>query len=260
MSKFLLDDKPLIVLPSLAVVVGLNEAILLQQLHYWLQESNHVRDGHKWVYNTYEDWQKQFPFWSVKTIKRIVTRLENEKIIISGNYNQMKIDRTKWYRIDYEKLEELTTQNNGICPDHRDNLTRRKGQLDPMDRDNLTPPITREYTENTTESIVNEPNIYQFYEQSFGGTISPIISQQIEAWINDTSEELVMEAMKIAKEKRKDWRYAEGILKRWAQQGIKHLSDLEKNKKDTSAPRQAKTDVWDAFQEYIGTLGGEEDD
>lgn len=69
-----------------------------------------------------------------------------------------------------------------------------------------------------------------------------------------------MEAMKIAKEKKKGWRYAEGILKQWVQRGIKQLNDLEKDKKDTSAPRQAKTDVWDAFQEYMGTLGGEEDD
>lgn len=28
-------------------------------------------------------------------------------LIISGNYNDLKIDRTKWYRIDYDKLAEL---------------------------------------------------------------------------------------------------------------------------------------------------------
>jgi hypothetical protein len=95
LSKLLLDDKPLIVLPSLAGKVGLNESIVLQQLHYWLLDSKNIRDGFKWVYNTYEDWQKQFPFWSVRTLKRIITGLETDGLIITGNYNKLKIDRIK---------------------------------------------------------------------------------------------------------------------------------------------------------------------
>ena len=95
LNKLLLDDRPLIVLPALAKVVGLNEAIVLQQLHYWLQESNHYIDGRRWIYNTYEDWEKQFPFWSNKTIRRTITKLENDGLIITGNYNKLKIDKTK---------------------------------------------------------------------------------------------------------------------------------------------------------------------
>ena len=38
MSRLLLEDEPLVVLPKLATVIGLNEAIILQQLHYWLEK------------------------------------------------------------------------------------------------------------------------------------------------------------------------------------------------------------------------------
>lgn len=38
MSKLLLDDEPLVILPKLAAAIGLNEAIILQQLHYWLEK------------------------------------------------------------------------------------------------------------------------------------------------------------------------------------------------------------------------------
>jgi hypothetical protein len=109
MSNLLLNDKPLIVLPSLAKKegIGLNGAIILQQLHYWLQESKNIRDGHKWIYNTYNDWVDQFPFWSVSTIKRTISNLEKKGYIISANYNQLKIDNTKWYRINYPKLEHV---------------------------------------------------------------------------------------------------------------------------------------------------------
>jgi hypothetical protein len=61
MSTLLINEAPLMIVPSLAVEIGLNEAVVLQQIHYWLNISKHKIKGKKWVYNTYEDWQKQFP-------------------------------------------------------------------------------------------------------------------------------------------------------------------------------------------------------
>ena len=75
MSNLLLDDHPLIILPSLAVKIGLNEAIFLQQLHYWLKKSEYIIDDKKWIYNTYEEWQKQLPFFCIRTLKTIVAHL-----------------------------------------------------------------------------------------------------------------------------------------------------------------------------------------
>ncbi|GGE57964.1 hypothetical protein [Priestia taiwanensis] len=110
MSKLVVENRPLIILPALACECGLNEAIVLQQIHYWLHMSKHIHDGYTWIYNTYADWQKQFPFWSVSTIKRTIYRLENEGYIVTGNYNKKKMDHTKWYRINYEKLSTLNSQ------------------------------------------------------------------------------------------------------------------------------------------------------
>lgn len=108
MSDLLINEPPLQVLPSLACAVGLNEALILQQFHYWLQRSNNVKDGHKWIYNSYQEWRKQFPFWKSKnTLISAIKHLEDMGILISGNYNKAKFDKTKWYRIDYEKLQLL---------------------------------------------------------------------------------------------------------------------------------------------------------
>ena len=63
-------------LPSLAMQVGLHEAILLQKLHFRSLMSTNLRDGHKWVYKTYEEWKnEEFSFWSVDTVKRAIRRL-----------------------------------------------------------------------------------------------------------------------------------------------------------------------------------------
>jgi uncharacterized phage protein (TIGR02220 family) len=109
----LIKESPLQVIPSLAVQVGLNEAILLQQLHFRSLISTHVRDGHKWVYKTYDEWKnEEFPFWSVDTIKRAIRRLENSGYIIStASYNRTKMDKTKWYRIDYKMLQSQSGQD-----------------------------------------------------------------------------------------------------------------------------------------------------
>jgi uncharacterized phage protein (TIGR02220 family) len=110
LSRLLINESPVMIIPSLAAKIGLNEAVVLQQIHYWLGISKHHINGRTWVYNTYEEWQKQLPFWSVSTIKRTIRSLEMLGLLLSDNWNQMKMDKTKWYSIDYEKLQEL--ENN----------------------------------------------------------------------------------------------------------------------------------------------------
>ncbi|MDR7001360.1 conserved phage C-terminal domain-containing protein [Neobacillus niacini] len=107
MSNLLVYENPMMVIPSLANMIGLNEAIVLQQLHYWVDKSTHIIEGRKWIYNTYNDWQEQFSFWSLSTIKRIFRSLEDQGLLLSGNWNTSKMDKTKWYTIEYERLEAL---------------------------------------------------------------------------------------------------------------------------------------------------------
>ena len=142
MQGLLIDEPPLQVLPSLAVDAGLNEAIILQQCHYWLKMSNNVHDGYKWIYNSYPKWQKQFPFWSISTIRRAITNLEKEGYLIVGNYNKAGFDNTKWYRIDYEKLMNRRPVQNEqtTCSDWTDG---------PVQNEQTN---TRDYTETTTEN------------------------------------------------------------------------------------------------------------
>lgn len=99
--------------PEIAKKTGLNEAIVLQQIHYWIKhfrEQNrldHFYNDEWWVYNTYEEWNMQFPFWGIATVKRIFLKLEKYKLIVSANYNKRPYDQTKWYTINYDNLESL---------------------------------------------------------------------------------------------------------------------------------------------------------
>ncbi|PGB42858.1 conserved phage C-terminal domain-containing protein [Bacillus toyonensis] len=145
MSNLLIHEEPLLVLPGLASRIGLNEAIFLQQIHYWLNRSKHFYDERSWVYNSVAEWVKQFPFWSENTIRRIVKNLEDEQLLVIGNYNRAKFDKTKWYSINYEKLRLLESTND--VP----NLGRRSTQNEQMDVPNLGKPIPETNTETTSE-------------------------------------------------------------------------------------------------------------
>lgn len=113
-SRLLIAESPMQVLPSLACAVGLNEALILQQIHYWAVTLGNERDGRRWVYNSYPQWQKQFPFWSVNTVRRAIEGLERRGLLITSNYNTSQIDRTKWYSVNYEALDALAVAPN--CP------------------------------------------------------------------------------------------------------------------------------------------------
>jgi hypothetical protein len=109
-NRMLLAEPPLVLLPSLATAVGAYGAIALQQLNYHLTNPNNGwedDDGERWIYKTYEDWQKDdFPFWSIEQIQRIFWALDQKGLIISCQPEGRK-NRRKYYRIEYDRLDEM---------------------------------------------------------------------------------------------------------------------------------------------------------
>ena len=45
MSKLLINENPIMIQPTLVMKLGINQAIIIQQVHYWLVTSSHVKDG-----------------------------------------------------------------------------------------------------------------------------------------------------------------------------------------------------------------------
>lgn len=154
MSNLLIYEPPLQVLPTLAKEIGLNEAIVLQQIHYWLSNKKVGKwhNGRKWVRNSVDQWQEDnFPFWSTATIRRIISKLESEGYILSDNLNKMAYDRTLWYAIDYDAI-------SAIC-------VNPFSQNDQMEVSNVIKPIPETTTETTKkENIYSEPSNFRHVE------------------------------------------------------------------------------------------------
>jgi hypothetical protein len=154
-SKLLIDEYPLQVLPTLAKKVGLNRAIVLQQVHYWLVIAKKAKDDRKfidgawWVYNTYDEWQENFPWWSLPTIKRTIYSLEASQLLLSKEMGAKDWDHTKWYTINYVKLNDLIDCINMNQSDDSDRVY-------PADQDDTFLNSNTETTaETTAERIIS---------------------------------------------------------------------------------------------------------
>lgn len=144
--SILYTKQPQVLNPELAEAVGLNASIVLQQLRYWLAKSRHIHDGQPWVYNTYEQWQEQFPWWSKRTIQTVILNLENDGLILTrSDLNAHASNRTKWYAINYDHpiLRQRTDpdgHDEEVARDHRAGSASSS-----MDRDytttETTPPV-----------------------------------------------------------------------------------------------------------------------
>jgi hypothetical protein len=150
-TNLLINEPPLQVLPSLATRIGLNEAIIVQQVHYWLnpRHNENYSNGRHWVYNTYDQWGEQFPFWGKNTIRRSIESLEKKKILISY-MKPNSFQNIKYYTVDYDQLDLITSEQDKINPKPEsikpaENMdfspSAQNGQIDGKRLNNPTPAV-----------------------------------------------------------------------------------------------------------------------
>lgn len=165
MSKLLFDEQPIVIDRSLAKVLGLNEAIVIQQIHYWIkineQKKTNFHDNRYWTYNSLKQWHEDnFDFWSFDTVKRTFARLEKQGVLLVGNYNPDPRDRTKWYAINYEVLQSIVEEHKckGAKCTNGDKSTKGQNahmQNEPMDKGKMNQPLPENSTENNNTRLID---------------------------------------------------------------------------------------------------------
>lgn len=178
MSKLLVNENPLVLLPSLAVKLGLNQAIVIQQIHYWLQTSKTKINDKKWVYNTIDEWHEQFPFFSRSTLERAISSLVKDGFLIVEKLSGHKSDRTNYYTIDYIKLNQPLRQNDvtitSNCGD--DNVKMTESTITSNCGDGYTEITeTTTYKNNISDEVLkktNEPKNGTVSEQDYIDKVS----------------------------------------------------------------------------------------
>ena len=147
--SLLFKRQPLVISPLLACRIGLNEAIVLQQICYWIEETQAGVEysGRKWVYNTIEQWNEQFPFWSPDTVKRSLTSLKKRGLVDVKQLNKAKHDRTNFYSINYDS--PLLMEEGNLHPSKRAKAPSSNSGKMPSSNGAKSAFL---HTENTTET------------------------------------------------------------------------------------------------------------
>jgi len=142
---------------DLAREIGFENSLVLLQLEFLIRTSSEAnyKNDNWWTYQTLKKLrQEYFPWWSEKTISRILVDLQTKKFISVGNFNKTQFDRTQWFSLNPEGLQNLKSVSfvdKSFIPDicHFDKSISRndisKGQSDKwnktkrqMEADNLT--------------------------------------------------------------------------------------------------------------------------
>lgn len=153
MSLLFNKEDILLVNRRLAALIGLNEAIVVQQIHYWIKKksSGIEHQGCRWVFNSLDRWHEQFPFWSADTVKRALSALKAKGLIRVEKLAEAGRDRTNYYTIDYKQIALLEAGSLPQC--NGADCTNASVQIAPMDQGNLHQSIGADCTDaNKTQT------------------------------------------------------------------------------------------------------------
>jgi uncharacterized phage protein (TIGR02220 family) len=108
---------------KVAQELGVNKAILLNYIDYWVRKNkanrHNLHDGYYYTYNSYEAFAEMFPYIGIATIKRCMIDLEKRGLIMTAQLSENKWDKTKYYTLHkdyYQWLNQLTIDESNSNP------------------------------------------------------------------------------------------------------------------------------------------------
>lgn len=146
---------------EIAKECGVNASILFSNIAYWIEHNKangiNFHDGHYWTFNSMKAFSELFPYFSEKQIKTALKKLEDDGLIMTGNYNKLPFDRTKWYAVTNKGYTILNQgnadeQNVPIDETKKSNEIRPEGQMRLDQKDRAIPDINTDEKNN----IVNK--------------------------------------------------------------------------------------------------------
>ena len=252
---------------EIAKEYGVLEAILLNNLQYWIEKNkaNDVNyyDGYYWTFNSTRAFNQLFPYASQRQIQNALKKLKEQEIIQTGNYNKSTYDRTLWYAFTKKgecimqkcKMEDANLLN-GLCK----NVEPIPNINTNINTNNKTTSINSGESGQVVDKCLPDieqetKTIYDFIEENFNRVLTPIEYQKIEEWLMYYTEDIIKYAVeKSVYNNKKTFSYVNGILNNWHSIGYKTLQEIKENEEK---PKQQPNNQ---YAEQIPEWYGKEND
>ena len=108
--------------PIFAQRYGMVAAVLIHDFAYWTAKNRangkHMHDGLCWTYNSANAFQIQYPYMSRSQIYSALKKMQDDGLIVKGDYNTDKWVHTPWYAITekgYAVISECAVESEKRC-------------------------------------------------------------------------------------------------------------------------------------------------
>lgn len=144
---------------------GINEAIMINNFQYWIIKNRanktNFYQNHYWTYNTIPALARLFPFWTPRQVRYTLDSLFNKGVLIRGNFNKTKYDKTTWYAFADESAflppEEENSGNSDVSK-----LSDEKNNFVTPIPDNI--PDIKQEKENKNNKLFLQKKVYGEFE------------------------------------------------------------------------------------------------
>ena len=159
---------------------------------------------------------------SEQNIRTAIKKLKSTGEItvkVTSRYSLITIEKYDFYQPNnYNTNTQNNTQTNILLTNNQQATNKQ---------------LTTNNNDNNDNNDNNVNDIVEYYEQNIG-FLNPASAELVFSYLDDLSEEMIIQAIKIASQRnKKSAKYIGGILNDWVKKGYKVLADIEKeNKKD----------------------------
>lgn len=254
---------------DIATKYGIAEAILLGYFYHWIKvhEKNETNfyDERYWTYDSERTLVDKMPYIPKTTMHRLIKKLVDSGLLLTGNYNKFSYDKTKWFSLSDKammlfvgqegcpKMDHHLVQNGPTIPTYNEESKNELPQNGPPPVQNgPTIPIQSTYSldddkdkRKKDERFPGNKYPKEVYEQAFSiyeKFLRPVpsmgIQESIMACVDDYGLDKFKEAVKkAAKNNAISFSYIEAVLNNQRKDGDKN----GKNKKsDTTKAGRPK--------------------
>lgn len=118
---------------KLATDYSIEEAVIIDVLFWWILKNacndDMIKDGNVWCYCSTKGFERYIPYMGWQKIRRILKKVEEDEILVTGNYNKRPTDQTLWYAFSEKGMEVLegygydfSKMKNGIFKNEKSNI------------------------------------------------------------------------------------------------------------------------------------------
>lgn len=122
--------------PGLAKALeSVEAAILYSDLVFWLSinasNPDVIKENKVWSYSTHKQIAERLGYLNERQVKYAMEILVEKKLIIKGNFNKNKFDRTNWYTLSDEitQTKSNISKERQFCPIEKTKLSDRQDKI-----------------------------------------------------------------------------------------------------------------------------------